>query len=372
MTAKRILIIGGYGQFGSLIAKALAPEKNIALIIAGRHGDKARKFAESLDSSHKIETIETDIQTGLPELFPQARPDIVIHTAGPFQEQDYDIARACIENSCHYIDLADGRDFVSGIRALDSQAKEKNTMVCSGASSVPALSAAVIEEYKPAFKTLHIIEYGISTAQKTGLGLATAQAVMNYAGQPFKTLIDGEMKIVYGWQNLNYHRFAEIGPRAFGNCDVPDLQLFPEIYPDLRTLRFYAGTELSVLHLGLWALSWPVRWRWIKTLAPWTGPLLKSARKFDRFGSGSSGFYMILQGTDRENRPQNLLFELTAKQGHGLNIPATPAILLAKKLAADRIPYKGAKACTGLLTLKEIMEALTPYDISIKTTTLRP
>lgn len=45
----------------------------------------------------------------------------------------------------NYIDLADGRDFVNGINKLDKAAKEARVFVTSGASSVPAISAAAID-----------------------------------------------------------------------------------------------------------------------------------------------------------------------------------------------------------------------------------
>ena len=67
---------------------------------------------------------------------------------------------------------------------------------------------------------------------------------MSYAGKPFTTLIDGTMKQVYGWQDLRWRKFRGLGWRALGNCDVPDLALFPRRYPDLKTIRFQAGLEL--------------------------------------------------------------------------------------------------------------------------------
>ena len=39
-------------------------------------------------------------------------PDLVIHCAGPFQGQDYRVALASMACDAHYIDIADGRDFV--------------------------------------------------------------------------------------------------------------------------------------------------------------------------------------------------------------------------------------------------------------------
>ena len=46
----RVLILGGYGNFGSYIARALKDDPTITLIIAGRSLAKAQAFAATLDS----------------------------------------------------------------------------------------------------------------------------------------------------------------------------------------------------------------------------------------------------------------------------------------------------------------------------------
>ncbi len=39
---------------------------------------------------------------------------------------------------------------------------------------------------------------------------------------------------MHGWQGLHRHRFPEIGYRWMSDVDVPDLDLFPQHYPELR------------------------------------------------------------------------------------------------------------------------------------------
>ena len=165
MTA-RVLIIGGYGNFGSFIARRLAKDSNITLIIAGRSGKKAKTFAESLHAEWDVIDIQKDFDSSLKK----NKPDIVIHTSGPFQRQGYDVAEACIRYKCHYIDLADGREFVSNIGALDKAAKDADVLVISGASSVPCLTSAIIDRYQSDFRRLKSVDYGIATAQKTTRG----------------------------------------------------------------------------------------------------------------------------------------------------------------------------------------------------------
>ncbi|MCP4090266.1 MAG: potassium transporter, partial [Gammaproteobacteria bacterium] len=199
---KRVLIIGGYGSFGSFITRKLALENDIQVVIAGRSLDKAQALAGTLKAVHAPQAVRLDIDHGLVDALSEIRPDILIHTSGPFQAQGYDVAKACVGLGCHYIDLADGREFVEGITSLDDLAKEKDVLVVSGASSVPCLTSALVDDYGSEFETLESLDYGITTAQKTARGLATTAAILSYTGKIIPTLIDGKMTNIYGWQSL--------------------------------------------------------------------------------------------------------------------------------------------------------------------------
>ncbi|HEU0118221.1 MAG TPA: potassium transporter, partial [Alphaproteobacteria bacterium] len=293
------------------------------------------------------------------------KPDIVIHTTGPFQNQSYAVVEACIHEGCHYIDLADARHFVAGISRYDQQAKDKNILVVSGASSVPCLTAAVIDYYRPSFKTLDKVEYGISAAQHTNRGLATTSAVLSYVGKTFTTLIDGRQQPVYGWQDLHAEKYPQLGWRLFGNCDIADLELFPARYPELKTIRFSAGQEISFLHLALWLLSWFIRFGLISSLNRLAPYLLKLSFLFDFFGTGRSGFHMFLSGTDKDGKFRAKKFYIIARSGHGPNIPCMPAILLAQDLASETPPQTGARPCLDLINLERYSTALSGLDISI-------
>lgn len=358
----RVLIIGGYGNFGSYIARSLAADPAIRLIVAGRSRAKADAFAAKLGHGAKGHALDLDhdIAAGIAD----ARPDLIIHTTGPFQAQDYRVAKAAIAAGAHYCDLADARAFVTGIGTLDERARMADTAVIAGASSVPCLTAAVIDRYRPDFARLTAIRYGISAAQQTNRGLATTSAVLSYVGKRFMALKHGRPAPVIGWQDLHGIRYPELGLRLFGDCDIPDLDLFPARYPGLATLRFAAGHELKSLHLGTWALSWLVRWGLISNLADHAERLLKLAFLFDPLGSARSGFHMILSGEDYDSRPLERRFFLIARSGHGPYIPCMPAIILARSIAAGKPPSSGARPCLDLIELDEYLAALAGLDIT--------
>jgi len=360
----RVLIIGGYGNFGSYIARALATHPNIVLVICGRSQAKAQQFAKGLDSYHPAEGIALDIRGDISTSLALAKPDIVIHTTGPFQDQTFVVAEACIARGCHYIDLADARDFVTNISSLDGSARANQVAVVSGASSVPCLTAAIVDAYRPHFQRLLEIDYAITAAQQTNRGLATLSSILSYVGRPFTTLIDGTPRPVYGWQNLHRHAYPGLARRWLGNCDIPDLKLFPSRYPELATLRFFAGAEIGLLHLGLWFLSWLVRWR-LLSLPPLAPALLRIAFAFDRFGSGNSGFHMFLRGVGADGRRKEERLYIIARSGHGPYIPCMPAILLAKRIAEGDPLAPGARPCLDLIDLDTYLQALEGLDIVV-------
>ena len=139
----RVLVLGGYGHFGGRICRALSTAAT--LIVAGRDAAKATQAARTLGIAHEgvaLDYTATDLADRLRAL----HVDAVIHTCGPFQGQSYHVAQDCIAAGAHYIDLADGREFVTGISALDAAARTASVLVVSGASTLPALSSAVINE----------------------------------------------------------------------------------------------------------------------------------------------------------------------------------------------------------------------------------
>ncbi len=361
----RILVIGGYGNFGSYIARRLATDSEVRVLVAGRSEQKAGAFAQSLKAFNPAEGHAIDIYGDVDQALARIAPDIVVHTTGPFQSQDHRIARACISRGCHYIDLADARDFVATIGHLNDQAAAHGVLVVSGASSVPCLTAAVIDSYLPAFARLDAVDYGISAAQHTNRGLATTSAVLSYVGKPMTMLRDGKMKTVYGWEDSHAEYFPGLGWRLFGNCDIPDLELFPQRYPTLKSMRFSAGHELMLLHAGTRLLGALVRAGVIGSLTNHAETLLRLAFLFDRFGSGRSGFHMILTGIDHQGKAKRARFMMIARSGHGPFIPCMPAIMLAGQLARGKIVQRGATPCVDLINLDAYLAALVGLDISV-------
>jgi hypothetical protein len=284
-------------------------------------------------------------------------PQVVINTIGPFQDAGYRVAQACIAAGTHYIDLADSHAFVAGIAQLDAAARAKGVAVITGASTVPALSGAVVADANLTPTTILI---AISPGNNAPRGASLVQAILTQAGKPLPVLRAGTWTRVPGWGVLHRRRIRidrdrSLGKRWLSACDAPDLVLLPQLYPSLKTVEFYAGLELSLLHVGLWLLSLPVRAGWLNSLAPFGKPLRWIAGRLHALGSDRGGMLVDVTGTNAAGAPIAYRWRLIAEQGQGPFIPAAPAVALVRRMARGESPAPGAYPCVGILTTEEIL-----------------
>ena len=349
----RVLLIGATGVFGSRIARRLSCDPRFEVIFAGRHRGALDELVAASGASN-VSTATLDVEAAdLFRVLARLQPQLVIHTAGPFQERDYRVAEARLDCGSHYIDLADGRCFVSSIRRLHDRAVRAGRLIVSGASSVPALSSAVVDALLPKFGRLDSVEHAISPGNRTPRGDATVASILGYCGRPIRTWRDGEWRVAYGWMDGKRQKFP-FGVRRVGVCEVPDLELFPERYPEVRTVTFRAGLELPLLNAGTWCAATLVRMRLIRNLASHARILRRLSERFMRFGSDVGGMAVEMHVKDHDGSPLHLRWYLTADAGQGPEVPATPAVVLARELADGRLTAKGAQPCMGLLSLEQI------------------
>jgi hypothetical protein len=339
----------------------LLTRNGVAVVIAGRDACKAEAAAKTLPPL-LAEYAAFDAKLDLARQLTSLQPSVVINTCGPFQNSDYGIAETCIAGAVHYIDLADGRDFVTGITALDAAAKKRNVAVISGASTVPALTCAVIENLRPRLPQIDSLTFGIAPGQKAERGPATTQAILGYVGRKLKPCAGYETR--YGWQDLYRQAYPEIGNRWMANCDVPDLDLLPERF-GIKRIRFSAGMEIPAVHFGMWLLSWGVRVGLPIDLAKHAAALLKASNWLDRFGSADGGMHIILEGRDGSGRQITLKWFIVARDGDGPYIPTVPAVVLARKIIAGTFARTGAMPCMGMTTLREYLDEL--QHLKVKT-----
>jgi saccharopine dehydrogenase-like NADP-dependent oxidoreductase len=358
----RIVVLGGTGNFGSRICRALAGDSEMEVIAAARHPDRTQKpFQDPRVRQVALDLASEDFSAALRRL----APGIVIHCAGPFQDQDYRVARAAIAAGAHYLDLSDGREFVARFAEHnDAAAREAKVCAISGASTLPALSSAVIDSMARRLYKVDEIQVAIAPGQRAPRGAATVAAVLGYAGRPFRWLSGGVWTDVWGWQELRRVRFEGLGVRWGAACDVPDLELFPEWYLGVKTVEFRAALELTLEQIALWIVAALRRGGMSVPIERWGRALDFMAMLLGAFGSERGGMLVSFLGSRAGGSRVRVEWHLTADANHGPEIPCMGAILLARKLARGETLPRGAFPCLGFLKLEEFESEFAKWKIS--------
>jgi hypothetical protein len=399
--------------FGSRACDLLL-RRGIPIFVAGRSAEKAEALRAALAAQFPESGVDAvALDADAPDLTARLRAldvAVVIHAAGPFQGQDYRVAAACIAAGIHYVDLADGAEFVAGINSLNAAARAAGVTVVSGASTVPALTSAVLAAMEARHgRPLRRVATWLSPGNRTPRGLAVVRAILSYAGRPIAGFAEGRPTTRIGWGGVhrfdigrlpsvenpnrrpgrfhlgskysitddyrdgdpqaigrqrNRRRAESLGARWFSDVEMPDAVLLPKLFPGLTDARFYAGLELSLLHLGLWALAWPVRWRLVRRLAPLARPLKAVADRLIGFGSDRGG--MTIR-TWLGDPPDEICAEWTviAEAGSGPTIPAVPAAVVAARLLAGLEP-PGARPCLAMLPLADLSQTIAHLPIAVR------
>ncbi len=344
----RIVVLGGYGNFGARICRALSERGDAEVIAAGR--DPHKEGLAALDA--RIGRARIDLAAhNFPRALHDLAPAIVVHCAGPYQGRGYQVAQAAISAGAHYIDLSDGRDFVANFaERIHARARDAGILAIAGASTLPALSSAVVDALARRLARIEAIRIVIAPGQRAPRGAATIASVLSYAGRPFKWLHEGEWSDACGWQELQRVTIEGLGSRWAAACDVPDLALLPARYPGVATVEFRVALEFAVEH-GVLYLAAAVRRKGVALpLERLSVPL---ARALTWLGGERGGMLVSVLGTREDGSRARLEWHLTADANHGPEVPCMAAIMLALKLAGGEIATRGAFPCMGFLTLAD-------------------
>jgi len=367
----KILILGGYGTFGGRLAYLLAKDTRLTLLIAGRSIQKAKKFCDGLSSGAQKTVVFFDRNANVEFQIREINPDIVIDATGPFQnygDDPYRVVKGCIANRVDYMDLADGSDFVKGISQFDSEAKAQNILVLSGVSSFPVLTAAVVRKLSHGLTQINTIKGGIAPSPYAGVGLNVLRAIAGYSGKRITLVRDGKQATAYALTETMRYTICPPGYMPLKNTlfslvDVPDLQVLPELWPEVDSVWLGAGPVPEVLHRMLISLAWLVRLKILPTLLPFA-PLFQIVINVLRWGEHRGGMFVSVEGTDNGGERVERSWHLLAEGDDGPLIPSMAGQAIILQCMAGKKPLSGARPATRELEVsdyEEIFKSRTIY-----------
>ena len=335
-----VVVFGGYGAFGSHVARELARTGHV-VTVAGRHRGKAEALAAALGPGHRA--VAADVTDPLSCRAALQGHAVAVSCAGPFSSQGEVLLRACVEGGCHYADIADDRAHGARVRAWGERFRAAGLTAAYGCSSLPGLSGALaLLAREGADAPPGRARITLFIGNRNRKGEAAVQSAVEVLGRP----IAAPQRTLRGFADREVVALPPpFGRRSVYNFDGAEYDLFPGLL-GVKSVTVKVGFESRVatrVFAGLARLS--------SGYGKGTARILSGLGRLAGTTGHEGGAVLVeLEWSDGTVRRASLV--------GAQPMAALPCALAATALAAGDCARPGAATAYGLLGHRELLQAM--------------
>jgi saccharopine dehydrogenase (NAD+, L-lysine-forming) len=263
----RLLILGGTGHTGRLIARHLLAHSSAEITIASRHLDQAQALANELNrqsSSQRARAIHADASQSASLRLALADHAMVV-VAAPTTAHADTVIRTSLDMGVDYLDVQLGARKLALLQSAAAEIERAGRCFITEAGFHPGLPSALVRHAAAQMDTIdsaitlgylnmgHDLPYTESVDE-------VVESFKEYNGQVFK---NGQWTRPGSYEVRSVDFGGDIGRRRCYSMLFEELRSLPAMFPSLRETGFYmSGTH--------WMVDWvimPITWAWLK-LAP--------------------------------------------------------------------------------------------------------
>ncbi|XP_008449691.1 uncharacterized protein LOC103491489 isoform X1 [Cucumis melo] len=256
----RVLVLGGTGRVGASTAIALSKFcPDLQIVIGGRNREKGEAMVGTLGRNSRF--VEVDV--GNVDMLEAALSDVdlVVHTAGPFQQTEKcTVLEASINTKTAYVDVCDDTKYSQKAKSFKNKAIDANIPAITTAGIYPGVSnvmaselvRAVRDESKGEPERLRFYYYTAGTGGAGPTILATSFLLL---GEEVVAYNKGEklkLKPYSGMLNIDFGK--GIGKRDVFLLNLPEVRTAHEIL-GVPTVSARFGTAPFFWNWGMLALT---------------------------------------------------------------------------------------------------------------------
>ena len=267
MSNKRIVILGGYGNTGSLIARYLLQEANCELVLAGRNRSRAEQLAQALNAQtqgRRVSGVFANAaeEESLQRAFANADLVIVASSTTQFTRQ---IAAAALASRCDYFDIQFSHAKIDYLKFIENDVRSAGLCFITDGGFHPGLPAVMIRHIAEKFDRLQIARVGsvikinwrdLSLGDDTFAELI--EFMNDFSGAVFKK---GKWQKVRGFGMFDtiWMDFGEpFGKNYCVPMPIEEITSLPAMYPGLQDTGFYVGGFNWFVDWLVFPFIWPL------------------------------------------------------------------------------------------------------------------
>jgi hypothetical protein len=336
MEQKTILILGGYGNTGKVLARLLLKQTNANLILAGRNIAKAKQLADELNQTaddHRVCGVYVDASdiTSLRQAFTGI--DIVV-VASSTTQYTRQIAEMALEARIGYLDIQYSTPKIALLKSMADEILQRGCCFITDGGFHPGLPAFLVRYVAQYFDQLVYANVG-SVIKEDWKSLEVGDATVI---ELIDLLNDFEMSAFKAgkWKKASLFGMSDYLKMDFGDefgeqyCApmmLEEMRMLPQLYPSLEETGFYVGsfnwfTDWVIMPVALVAMKlFPVAAR--KPMAHWMHWGLNT------FSKPPYGTRLKIEASDKKDgQPESVKIMISHSDGYMFTAIPVAACLL--------------------------------------------
>ncbi len=252
------VLYGAYGYTGDLIAD-LAVKHNIKPLLAGRNGAKLAAMAQKYNLDYEV--VSVDDAAALNGLVKKSK--VFLNCAGPFIYTAGIVARACMANGSHYLDITGEYGVFELMHSFGPDAEKAGVMLLSGTGFDVVPSDCLALHLKNRMPNATHLELAFN-AMAGGMSRGTAKTTVVGMGDGGKIRKDGKLvtvPMVYQTKEIDF------GPYKSPAVTIPWGDICTAYYSTgIPNITVFTAVKQSMIDTMRWndRLGFLLRAQWIK------------------------------------------------------------------------------------------------------------
>jgi saccharopine dehydrogenase (NAD+, L-lysine-forming) len=363
-----VLVLGGYGNAGARICGLLLAHTDHAVLIGGRHPERARTVIDELcaaDASwrSRVQTVRVDAtdRASLDNAFHGV--DLCIAAAGTSQTATTAV-RAALASGTHYLDIQVGRAKADRVLALDAEARAAGVTVVTDGGFHPGVPAAMV---RYADQQLG----GIERARVASVIAVDWAALRPVADSTVAEMMEEFRDFAYEeyragrWETAgslpSFSFPAPFGRRKAAAMGLAEMHQLTAALPDLRETGFYVGGFNPVVDYAII----PVAMAGMRIAPARLGPPLGRVLHWGlvRFRRPPYGTVLQLDGNAPGRRPTTLM-RISHRDAY--QVTAAPTVATSLQILDGSVRRPGVHTQAMLVEPTRFFADLAALGISVE------
>ncbi|MCK6561320.1 saccharopine dehydrogenase NADP-binding domain-containing protein [candidate division KSB1 bacterium] len=267
MSNKRIVILGGYGNTGSLIARYLLQEATCELVLAGRNRSRAEQLALELNRQSQGRRVSGAFanaaeEVSLTRVFAGADLVVVASSTTPFTQP---IAAAALASRCDYFDIQFSHAKIDYLKFIENDIRSAGLCFITDGGFHPGLPAVMIRHIAEEFDRLQIARVGsvikinwrdLSLGDDTFAELI--EFMNDFSGAVFQKGKWQKVRWLGMFDTIWMDFDAPFGKSYCVPMPIEEITSLPAMYPGLQDTGFYVGGFNWFVDWLVFPFIWPL------------------------------------------------------------------------------------------------------------------